>query len=136
MTFSCAEYKWPDIKRLLIDCFKCAGQPIPDLENMRCVCLVNDYMIIVQAYFQQIIQIWLCTVQAKVFGIKHYWLRFEFAPSRGQMHAHVLGIHEDPDVLQEAHRLRANKTLQAIYLQDWAEKKLQNDCIPAQKCYT
>ncbi len=34
----------------------------------------------------------------------------------------MLCIHEDPDVLRGYHRLRANKTLQALYLQDWAEK--------------
>jgi hypothetical protein len=76
----------------------------------------------VQEYFQQRIQLWLDTVGKNVFGIKHYWLRFEFAPSRGQIHAHALCIHEDPNVLQEYHRLRANKTLQALYLQEWAER--------------
>jgi hypothetical protein len=35
----------------------------------------------------------------------------------------MLGIHEDPEALQEYHRLRANKTLQPIYLQDWADEK-------------
>jgi hypothetical protein len=122
MTFSCAEYKWQDIKRLIIDRFECAGLPKPDIENISFVRLVNDYTLIVQEYFQQRIQLWLDTVGRKVFGIKHYWLRFEFAPSRGQIHAHMLCIHEDPDVLQEYHRLRANKTLQALYLQDWAVK--------------
>jgi hypothetical protein len=120
MTFSCAEYKWQDIKRLVIDRFECAGLPAPDLENISFVRLVNDYTLIVQEYFQQRIQLWLDTVGKKVFGIKHYWLRFEFAPSRGQIHAHMLAIHEDPDVLQQYHRLRANKTEQALYLQEWA----------------
>jgi hypothetical protein len=122
MTFSCAEYKWEDIKRLVVDRFECAGLPTPDLENISFVRLVNDYTLIVQEYFQQRIQLWLNTVGKNVFGIKHYWLRFEFAPSRGQIHAHMLCIHEDPNVLQEYHRLRANKTLQALYLQAWAEK--------------
>jgi hypothetical protein len=120
MTFSCAEYKWQDIKRLVVDRFECAGLPKPDLENISFVRLVNDYTLIVQEYFQKRIQLWLDTVGTKVFGIKHYWLRFEFAPSRGQIHAHMLCIHEDPDVLQEYHRLRNDKTLQALYLQEWA----------------
>jgi hypothetical protein len=121
MTFSCAEHKWEDIKRPVVDCFECAGLPKPDSENIRFVCLVNDHTLIVQECFQQRIQLWLDTV-GKKFGIKHCWLRFEFAPSRGQMHAHVLCIHEDPNVSQECHRLRANKTSQASCLQDWAER--------------
>jgi hypothetical protein len=71
---------------------------------------------------KQRIQLWLDTVGKNVFGIKHHWLRFEFAPSCGQTHAHMSCIHEDPTFLQEDHRLRANKTLQASYLQDWAEQ--------------
>ena len=122
MTFSCAEYKWPDIKRLIIDRFRCANLPVPDLEKMSLVRLVNNYTIIVQEYFQQRIQLWLDTVGSKVFLIKYYWLRFEFAPSRGQIHAHMLGIHENPDVLQEYHKLRNNKPLQALFLQEWAEQ--------------
>jgi hypothetical protein len=122
MTFSCAEYQWQDIKRLVTDRFESAGLPIPDFENTSFVRLVNDYTIIIQEYFQQRIQLWLDTVGKKVFGIKYYWLRFEFAPSRGQIHTHMLAIHEDPDVLQEYHRLRDNKLLQALYLQEWAER--------------
>jgi hypothetical protein len=34
-------------------------------------------------------------------------------------------IHENPDVLQEYHRLREKKTLQALYLQEWAERTFQ-----------
>ncbi len=28
----------------------------------------------------------------KVFGITHYWVRFEFSKSRGQIHLHLLAI--------------------------------------------
>ena len=125
MTFSCAEYKWQDIKRLIIDRFECAGLPTDDIKKKNFVSLVNDYTIIIQEYFQQRIQIWLDTVGKNVFGIKHYWLRFEFAPSRGQIHAHMLAIHEDANVLQEYHRLRDNKTSQALYLQEWAERSFR-----------
>jgi hypothetical protein len=125
MTFSCAEYKWPDIKRLLTDRFQCANLSVPDIEKTSFVRFINDYTIIIQEYFQERLQLWLNTVGRNVFHIKYYWLRFEFAPSRGQIHAHMLGIHENPDVLQEYHRLRGNKTLQALYLQEWAERTFQ-----------
>jgi hypothetical protein len=122
MTFSCAEHKWEDIKRLVVDRFECAGLPKPDPENISFVRLVNNHTLVVQEHFQQRIQLWLDAVGKNVFGIKHCWLRFEFAPSRGQTQAHMSCIHEDPNVSQECHRLHANKTLQALHLQDWAER--------------
>jgi hypothetical protein len=35
-----------------------------------------------------------------VFGIKHYWVRYEFAPGRGQIHAHLLAIPEDQTIYE------------------------------------
>ena len=125
MTFSCAEYKWPDIQRLINDRFECANLPKPDLEKVNYIQLINDYTIIIQEYFQQRIRLWLQTVGKQIFHIKYYWLRFEFAPSRGQIHAHMLSIHENPNVLQEYHRLQDNKTLQAQFLQQWAEQSFR-----------
>ena len=53
---------------------------------------VNEYSLVVQEYFQERVKLWLQTVGEKVFKIKHYWLRYEFAPSQGQIHAHMLLI--------------------------------------------
>lgn len=33
------------------------------------------------------------------FGIKAYWIRFEFAPSCGQIHAHILFISSNKEAL-------------------------------------
>ena len=54
--------------------------------------LLNEFSIVVQEYFQKRVEIWLRTVGRTVFGIEHYWVRYEFAPGRGQIHAHLLGI--------------------------------------------
>jgi len=40
----------------------------------------------------------LKTIGLEVFGIKHYWGRFEFAKSRGQIHLHLLGITDDATI--------------------------------------
>ena len=82
---------WPDIKRLILDRFAVAGLEVPDLDKSF-VQIVNDYTLIVQEYFQERVKIWLSTIGAKIFHIKHYWLRYEFAPSRGQIHAHMLSM--------------------------------------------
>ena len=42
--------------------------------------LLNDYSIMVQEYFQKRVELWLNTVGKQIFGIEHYWVRYEFAP--------------------------------------------------------
>ncbi len=54
--------------------------------------LVNQYAIVVQEYFERKVQVFLETVGKKILKIEHYWVHFEFAPSRGQIHAHLLAI--------------------------------------------
>jgi len=51
---------------------------------------INDYTVVIQEYFQVRVRTWLETVGKDIFGIDHYWLRFEFAPGRGQVHAHMI----------------------------------------------
>ena len=43
------------------------------------------------------------TIGKNIFGIKYHWLRFEFAAGRGQIHAHILAITEDIQVIQDFH---------------------------------
>ena len=105
---------WPDIKRLITDRFHVAGLDIPDLDKSY-VQLVNDYTLVVQEYFQERVKIWLSTIGTKIFHIKHYWLRYEFAPSRGQIHAHILAINEDPLVLAPYYEYSTNKEQKNFY---------------------
>ena len=114
---------WPDIKRLIIDRFTVARLPVPDLDKSF-VQIVNDYTLIVQEYFQERIKIWLSSIGIKVFHVKHYWLRYEFAPSRGQIHAHILAIHENPYVLQPYYLYRTNKKQQEEFLYRWITEEL------------
>ena len=51
--------------------------------------------IVIQEYFQERVRKWPATVGKHVFKIKHYWLRYEFAPIRGQIHCHMLAITEN-----------------------------------------
>ena len=59
----------------------------------------------------------------KVFHIKHFWLRYEFAPSRGQIHAHILAIHEISSILQPYFELRTDKKKQEVFLHNFMEKE-------------
>ena len=123
ITLSCAEYMWPDIKRLISEQLVLAGLDVPCLDKSF-IQLVNDYTLVVQEYFQERVKIWLSSIGTKVFHIKHYWLRYEFAPSRGQIHAHILAIHENFSILQPYFELRTDKKKQADFLHDWMTKNL------------
>ena len=108
MTLSCAEYFWPDMIRLLEERVWIAhGKKVDksgrkvhedgsliDLHNDRQARnkAVNDYSIVVQEFFILRVENYLNTVGKTVFGIDHYWCRFEFAKGRGQIHAHLVAI--------------------------------------------
>ena len=62
------------------------------------------------------------TVGKKVFMINHYWLRYEFAPSRGQIHAHLLVITDHNKFLQSAMDKFKDHTKMADILSEWMEK--------------
>ena len=44
------------------------------------------------------------TVLKDVLGIEHYWGRVEFAPGRGQIHLHMLGIAKDMAYLKDFYK--------------------------------
>ena len=56
---------------------------------------------LVQQFFQVRLDIYIKEVWIPVFGVKHYWYRFEFAKSRGRIHFHMFAINED----KQPHRL-------------------------------
>jgi hypothetical protein len=68
---------------------------------------------------------WLKTVGKNIFGIRHFWLRYEFAPSRGQIHAHIIAISDDHAIQYKLHALKGNDAAQAQVLADWAASKFR-----------
>jgi hypothetical protein len=127
ITFSCAEYYWKDIRKLIKDRYEAAGVAVPDL-NKSWVEIVNDHTLIVQEYFQERVKIWLETIGKTIFRIKHYWVRFEFTPSRGQIHAHLLAISDFKNVFQRYSQFSKNRPFQAELLRLWSEKYLGMTC--------
>jgi hypothetical protein len=80
-----------DVERLVKERFTVAGLDPPDFGKARAK-VVNECTIVVQELFQVRIKIWMRTVGKEMFGIEHHWLRFEFAPGRGHVHAHILAM--------------------------------------------
>lgn len=130
ITLSCAEYFWPDIFRLVEERIEIAtGEKkklkVGDAGIIQCM---NEYSSVVQEYFQQRAEEWLDSVGKDVFGIDHYWMRYEFAPSRGQIHAHILAVCNDKKVLRLVHETRDDPERQAEVLATWASNKF---CLTA-----
>ena len=125
-TLSCAEYWWPDIIRLVEERIYIATGVVRKFEagSSGIVQVMNDYSAVVQEYFQLRVAIWFETIGKHVFSIAHYWLRYEFAPSRGQIHAHFLAIHNDKEIQHDLHANRHSPEHQAKLLSDWAESKI------------
>ena len=125
ITLSCAEYFWPDVIDLLRDRLKVA-----DIDDKDCyegspklIQLVNDHSIVIQEYFQKRTIAWLETVGKEILDIKHYWVRYEFAPGRGQIHAHLLAIPNNHDIYEACNRCGDNPDERAKTLSNWANSK-------------
>ena len=100
MTLSCAENWWPEIAEQVAEVIKHTDPDLAaevlDKENMKArYRAIVEYTNIVQEMFQIRTEEWLETVGKTIFKIQHYWLRFEFAKGRGQIHAHLLAITSD-----------------------------------------
>jgi hypothetical protein len=128
MTLSCAEFHWPDVKRLLKQRCSIAGDPRWKESEVNST-LVHEYTVVIQEYFQLRVKNWFETVGKKAFGIKHYWLRFEFAPGRGQIHAHTLLILDNMATQEHIYKMRreADSTIaadqyHASILEEWAKR--------------
>ena len=128
ITLSCAEYHWPDIKRLIRDRCKVGGVQCNLKEDRSNQKEINDWSIVVQEYFQMRVLKWLETVGRDVFRIKHHWLRFEFAPSRGQIHAHMLVISDYNAILSQAHKHIGHVSKQADFLAQWVKNSFNMTC--------
>ena len=130
ITLSCAEYYWADVADLLKERLELAG-----LDSCQCEVgkpgftkIVNDYAVVVQEYFQSRVIEWLDSVGKIIFGIEHYWIRYEFTPGRGQIHAHLLAISDEQEIYKLAHDVsrhgeRNSHTTRATIFAEWAEKK-------------
>ena len=127
ITLSCAEYFWQDINRLLVNRFN-----FPDVQNpltpnaqdgrYNTVKNVNDMTIVVQEYFQKRIKNWLDKIGKPIFKILEYWLRFEFAPTRGQIHCHMLAITEHNQLLKLAMDKFGSVKNMTDFLAEWMQK--------------
>ena len=127
ITLSCAEHYWPDVIRLIKERMELAGDDssMCYVGSPKISQLVNDHALVIQEYFQSRVELWLETVGKEMLDIKHYWVRYEFAPGRGQIHAHLLAISSDQSIYKLTHLdlQSGGEEKRAETLSTWAEKK-------------
>ena len=102
ITLSCSEYYWDDILRLIRARMKRGGDKDEECYkgSPRLSRILNDYAIVIQEYFQARVEEWIETCGKAIFGIAHWWGRYEFAPGRGQIHIHLLATRADQTILR------------------------------------
>ena len=113
-TLSCAENWWPDLRRLMIKLEKQAG----NIEHAKLLAKkdfvamtksVKRFTLYVNDFFMKRSRVFLDTVVKNALGIEHYWARVEFAPGRGQIHLHLLGIGRDKSYLYDFYRAKSEE---------------------------
>ena len=89
--------------------------------------LVDKYCASVQKFFHERLDNWLETIGKNVFNMKYYYLRFEFAKGRGQIHAHMVAITTDLELLTEFHQVycvQKKEELAASLMEEYVQNVL------------
>lgn len=111
ITFSCAEYWWPDLRRLLEQLERNAGNDdhanaIKEGQFTAIKQSAKRFPLYVNDFFMRKATKFLDTVVKVALGIEHYWGRVEFAPGRGQIHLHLVAIAKDKAYLQDFYKAK------------------------------
>ena len=127
ITLSCAEHSWPDIIRFIRERMAIAGDNTNEcyMGSPQLPRLINDYSIVIQEYFQKRVITWLEEVGKPMLNLTNYWIRYEFAPGRGQIHAHLLAISEDQNIYRicQIDHIREGEAKRAETMAQWAANK-------------
>ena len=68
----------------------------------------------VNVFFMKRARSFMDNVSKDAFGIGHRWGRVEFAPGRGQIHLHILGIAKDKAHLVDSHKANTMEDKAAV----------------------
>ena len=70
---------------------------------------VKRFTLFVNDFFMKRSRVFLDTVVKNAMNIEHYWARVEFAPGRGQIHLHLLGIGKDKSYMYDFYRAKTEE---------------------------
>ena len=83
----------------------------------------KKYPLFVNDFFMKRARSFMTNVVKYALGIEHYWSRVEFAPGRGQIHLHILGIAKNKAYLTDFYKAKTTEDKAAI-VDKYARKKL------------
>ena len=83
----------------------------------------KKYLLFVNNFFMKRAWSFMGTVLKDALGIEHYWGCVEFAPGRGQIHLHMLGIAKDKAYLNDFYKVKTMED-KAIVVDKYAREKL------------
>ena len=81
------------------------------------------YPLFVNDFFMKRARSFMKNVLSKELGIEHYWGRVEFAPGRGQIHLHMLGIAKNKAYLKDFYKAQSLEDKAAV-VDKYAREKL------------
>ena len=105
ITLSCAEFWWPDLRRIIVDMEKLSGDSeqvaLIESNNIGAISRsVRKYPLLVSEFFMIRGTFFIEIILKKMIDLEYYWGRVEFAPGRGQIHLHLLAIMKNKAYLQ------------------------------------
>lgn len=128
ITFSCAENWWPDLRRIVSQLEFKAGRrkeavAVAKGDPEVTYAAVKRHPIHVNEFFMQRAQSFLDGYAREVLDLEYYWGRVEFAPGRGQIHLHLLGITKDRAYLDDFYNATTESEKIKV-LESYATEKL------------
>ena len=111
ITLTCAENWWPDLRDIYVDIEKNAGRNLEaqklrsgNLQAMSRAARKNP--LYVNKYFMNRAKRFMDVYAREVLDLEYYWGRVEFAPGRGAIHLHLLGIAKNKAYLHDFYKAR------------------------------
>ncbi|KAL3799034.1 hypothetical protein HJC23_005173 [Cyclotella cryptica] len=106
ITLSCAEFWWPDLRRLVADMETLNGnheqaKKIKNNDFSAIATSVRKYPLMVSEFFMLRATLFIETTLKKIIDLLYYIGSIEFAPGRGQIHMHLIAIMRDKAFLHE-----------------------------------
>lgn len=133
VTLTCAEFWWPDLRDMMIKLEETAqanGMDRKDhitlLKKSNQKALqksIRRYSLYVNQYFMRRAKTFMDEYARDAMDLEYYWGRVEFAPGRGQIHLHILGIAKDKAYLHDFYRAKT-ETEKIRVIQEYAEEHL------------
>ena len=83
----------------------------------------KKFPLFVNDFFMKRLRKFMKEVMKEALGIEHYWGRVEFAPGRGQIHVHMLGIAKNKAYLNDFYKAQTMKE-KAMVVERYAKEHL------------